>query len=144
MLVIRAMKKSDLPLLLEWRNANRNAFFDDREITPEEHEKWYQSRKECDDYMFIIHNGDTTIGCIGIRLLNGAWDIYNVIRGSEFGEGFMGIALRNIINFAERTHDCPVKAKVKRGNRAIDWYLKNGFVIDYEQPDHIGIRFERR
>ena len=81
--------------------------------------------------MFMVMLGDQAIGCIGIRLRGGIWDVYNVIRGvsSIKSAGFMSLALNMIIKFAQGVRSISIQCHAVAGNSAISWYFKNGFEV---------------
>ena len=79
--------------------------------------------------MFMVMLGDQAIGCIGIRLRGGIWDVYNVIRvvSSIKSAGFMSLAFNLIINFAQGVQAISIQCQVVAKNPAILWYFRNGF-----------------
>lgn len=137
---IRLINEHDLPTLRKWKNDHRNFFFFKGEISPEQQAEWFRGyRTRPDDYMFMVLFGDTEIGCMGIRLIDGKWDWYNCILGlKEYGKmGLMGKALKEMIALAVNLKPVPVTSKILINNDPIlNLHLRNGFIIESEQPDH--------
>jgi RimJ/RimL family protein N-acetyltransferase len=81
---------------------------------------------------------------MGIRVLESAWDVYNVILGlpDHGGKGLMGKSLQTMLRFALSLHAMPITLEVLRNNPAVAWYQKNGFVITSEQRDHYCMLFD--
>lgn len=113
-----------------WKNCNRKYFFNQNVIELEQQLAWFESflgRK--DDYMFMVRNGETLVGCMGIRLLSEGWDLYNLMLGNEQsrGKGLMSRALRLMLAFAAKRSPQPIQLRVLKSNPAATWYDKNGF-----------------
>jgi hypothetical protein len=118
--------------LREWRNAHSHRFHHQMPITVEGQRQWFEAYlSRPDDYLFMVMEGMDPIGCLGIRFIEGAWDVYNVLRGrsSTSSVGFMSQALAMMIEFALRLRAVPVKVEVLADNPALSWYLRNGFVM---------------
>ena len=101
-------------------------------ISQEDQTKWYKlfkSRKN--DYMFVIINNNSLVGCMGIRLINDEWDVYNVILGNlkYSKKGIMSIAFFKMIEFALSLKKTKISLKVLKNNPAIIWYKKQNFEI---------------
>jgi len=139
-LEICAIGPSDLENLRVWKNAHRQFFFHRQEIQPVQQQEWYAGyMQRPNDYMFIVKQGGQAIGCMGIRLLEDGWDVYNVILGiADFaGRGLMGRALQLILKFARDRRHRLISLKVLKKNPAIGWYKKNGFRITADDGDHL-------
>jgi RimJ/RimL family protein N-acetyltransferase len=138
--MIREIDDKDLSLLRLWKNTHKEAFFHKEDISEEEQIAWfklYQDRH--DDYMFMVMEESTCIGCMGIRLIDEigktpVWDIYNVILGvPEYGgKGYMSQALSFMIQRALCKCLAPVTARVINGNHAENWYRNNGFGVTFK------------
>ena len=76
----------------------------------------YLTRDE--DHLFMVLVKALPTGCIGIRLLDDHWDLYNVIRGVHrlHSRGCMGTALHHVIEFALQRKAIPVQLKVLAKN----------------------------
>jgi RimJ/RimL family protein N-acetyltransferase len=140
---LRAATFADLGHLREWKNAQRQFFFHQDLISAEQQLQWFDSFvQRPSDYMLMVEQGGTTIGCMGIRLLDTEWDIYNVILGdSAYGkQGHMGSAFAAMLDMARQQRDLPITLKVLKHNPAVCWYLKNGFNTAFEAEDYFGLR----
>lgn len=132
--LIRPVNKNDLEYLRIWKNKYKKYFFFQKNISPEEQLKWYEGYLQREnDYMFAVMAPENSIvGCMGIRLnmADQYWDIYNVMRGSvpPQGLGLMSKGLREMINFALHKQNILIQLVVVKGNPAIQWYKKNGFL----------------
>ena len=129
---IKPINKSHLSKLRLWKNQNKNNFFHKDLITQEDQTKWYKlfkSRKN--DYMFVITNNNSLVGCMGIRLINDEWDVYNVILGNlkYSKKGIMSIAFLKMIEYALSLKKTKISLKVLKKNPAIIWYKKQNFEI---------------
>ena len=129
---VKPINKSHLSKLGLWKNQNKNYFFHKDLITQEDQTKWYKlfkSRKN--DYMFVIINNNSLVGCMGIRLINDEWDVYNVILGNlkYSKKGIMSIAFFKMIEFALSLKKTKISLKVLKNNPAIIWYKKQNFEI---------------
>jgi ribosomal protein S18 acetylase RimI-like enzyme len=130
--------------LREWKNGHRDAFFHTAVITPEGQRQWFQGyRARPEDFLFLVMERDRPVGCMGVRLLDAEWDVYNVIRGASTASsrGFMGLGLRMLVAFARDRRDLPVQAVVLANNPAVDWYLRQGFRIVGRRPDSVVMRW---
>ena len=100
---IMQINKSHLSKLRLWKNQNKNYFFHKDLITQENQTEWYKLfKRRKNDYMFVIINNNSLVGCMGIRLINDEWDVYNVILGNlkYSKKGIMSIAFFKMIEFA--------------------------------------------
>ena len=145
-LTLRAADWNDQDSLRNWKNNYRQFFFSKAVILPEQQMEWfrgYGARER--DYMFMVEVGGRAIGCMGVRLLENAWDVYNVILGEPAagGKGHMSRALRLMLAFAYCRRSCAVQLKVLRSNPAAEWYERNGFRVVAEGDDHLLMRHER-
>jgi ribosomal protein S18 acetylase RimI-like enzyme len=143
--VLRAANRLDLLNLRNWKNAQRAFFFHTEEITEGQQQAWfdtYQSRPQ--DYMLIVDVNGRAIGCMGIRLLEAEWDVYNVIVGDAIyaKKGYMGKAFQAMLAFAASQTLRPITLKVLKHNPAVSWYQKQGFEITAEQLDHFQMSFK--
>ena len=142
---LRLINVDDLFNLRQWKNNHREAFFFKGEISFEQQEKWLDEyQKRHDDYMFIVLADDIEIGCMGIRLIDNIWDIYNVILGlQEYGgRGLMSRALGKLIYFAISIKPVTIVCKTLKNNFAVNWYKKNRFVIISEEENHYNMLYQ--
>jgi RimJ/RimL family protein N-acetyltransferase len=138
-LTLRAVTDVDLENLRQWKNEQREFFFHKDEITPEQQRNWYaafQGRPY--DFMFMTALDGQTFGCMGIRWLENAWDIYNVIlaRPELGGRGHMSKAFKTMLAYALALKRSPITLQVLKHNPAVRWYLNKEFVITSEYDDH--------
>lgn len=144
-LMLRAAAAADLEDLRQWKNDQREFFFYKNEISLDQQKIWYaafQSRPL--DLMFMTILDGQSFGCMGIRWLDNAWDIYNVILGRpEFGgRGLMSQAFKTMLAHALSVKRSPIALQVLKHNPAVKWYLKNQFVITAERDDHYAMLFK--
>src|SRR5262245_6487589 len=94
--------------------------------------------------MFVVENAGERVGCMGFRMLDGAADVYNVIRGegTSVPGGFMSHAFRLLCTFARATFSCAVVARVLKSNPAVGWYEKNLFAVVAEEEMHYLMRLD--
>lgn len=144
-LILKAANENNLENLRQWKNEQRKFFFHKDMITPEQQRAWftqYQVRNH--DYMFIVDLNGIAIGCMGIRLLDEEWDIYNVILGlPHYGKkGYMGKVFKTMLAYAQSISNCPITLQVLKANPAVEWYKKKGFVVAAEQADHYSMVYQ--
>lgn len=142
---LRSAAEADLEDLRLWKNDQREYFFHKSEITPEQQRSWFTSFQDRPyDFMFMVECEDQSIGCMGIRLIDDGWDIYNVILGrQEFGrQGLMGKAFKSMLAFAVSIKDAPITLKVLKHNPAVEWYLRGGFVVTSTHDDHFYMTYQ--
>ncbi len=140
---LRGVNCGDQDVLRTWRNAHGHRFFHCRPITPESQQSWFDGYlRRPDDFLFMVMAAERAVGCIGIRLREAEWDLYNVIRGvhSAGSSGFMSHALAAVMAFARQRCPAPIRADVLTGNPALSWYLRNGFVIVGENVQSVTLR----
>ncbi len=144
-LCLRSANAADLENLRNWKNSQHRFFFNQDLINPEQQQLWFSHfAQRPHDYMLMVCIQSTAIGCMGIRLLNSEWDIYNVILGdATYGrKGHMGRALSTMIDMTLQQSNLPITLKVLKNNPAVGWYLKNGFVSLFEADDHYGLSYQ--
>ena len=143
---LRMIGIGDIEDLREWKNANKNSFFSQQDITSEQQGAWYAKfREREDDFMFVVEQMVDErwekIGCMGFRLLldEDCVDGYNIIRSRKVGESSfsMSDAFRTMLAYADSQHpDMPLRVKVLSGNPAVAWYERNGFATIDERDDY--------
>ena len=116
---VRKIVPEDQETLRTWRHAHSQRFFDREKISPAQQRQrftHYLTRDE--DHLFMVLVNALPTGCIGIRLLDDHWDLYNVIRGVHrlHSRGCMGTALHHVIEFALQRKAIPVQLKVLAKN----------------------------
>lgn len=144
-LILRTALSDDLPNLREWKNANSSYFFHKDEISPAQQQAWFHSyQQRPEDFMFMLFVDDIAIGCMGIRQLPEAWDVYNVILGvaNYGGQGLMSTAFQEMLGFAATHSPLPITLQVLKHNPALTWYQKNGFVITTEHQAHFSMVYQ--
>jgi RimJ/RimL family protein N-acetyltransferase len=143
-LVLRAASEDDLENLRQWKNEQKEFFFHKYEITSDQQIHWYKSFLErSHDLLFIVEFEGRAFGCMGIRWLEGYWDVYNVILGvSAFGKkGYMGRAFDALLDYTLSLKNEPITLQVLKHNPAIVWYKKHGFSITKTYDEHLLMTF---
>lgn len=138
-ITLRLIDQSDLTNLMNWKNTNRSFFFYNNKISKHQQKIWYQSYCQRDqDYMFIVNLNELPVGCMGIRYLQGNWDVYNLILGDmNFKkQGIMGKAFKKMLDFAIKNYKTDIVLKVLIHNPAIKWYKEQGFNIVKKNNDY--------
>ncbi len=141
---VRKVVQDDQETLRTWRNAHSQRFFYCEKISPAQQRQWftrYLTRDE--DHLFMVLVKALPTGCVGIRLLDDHWDLYNVIRGvhSLHSRGCMGTALHHVIEFALQRKAMPIRLKVLANNPACAWYKDNRFAVIKTEKDHIIMQY---
>jgi RimJ/RimL family protein N-acetyltransferase len=136
--VLRTIDAGDLEEMRVWKNANKAAFFFKGEISPADQKKWFEGYKNRpDDFMFMVLFEGAKVGCMGYRLLDGAVDCYNIMGApAKRPKGAMAAAMRLMCSHIRAERREEIGCRVVKGNDAVDWYDKCGFIVMGEQPDH--------
>lgn len=145
--IMRSACVDDLESLRRWKNAFRDSFFYKKEISPDQQKVWFcDYEKREDDFMLMIVSDGTPIGCMGIRLIDGAWDAYNIILGDQQHRknGIMGSCFQEMLSFARSLKSVRIALKVLKNNPAVGWYVKQGFDIDSETTDYYEMSYRRK
>ena len=138
-LVLRSAGIADLLNLLQWKNDQKKFFFHQEEITLPQQRQWFESfEKRPTDLMLMIEYEQQVFGCMGIRLQDIHWDVYNVILGlQEFGRrGLMGLAFGAMLEHAFSLDPLPISLQVLQNNPAVKWYQRQGFEISEIHESH--------
>ena len=142
---LREAVEDDQETLLAWKNAHSHRFFHHEKISPAQQRRWFNNfLTRAEDHLFMVLIETLPIGCIGIRLLDDHWDLYNVIRGVHrlHSRGCMGTALHHVIEFAIQRKAMPVQLKVLANNPACDWYKDNQFSVIKTEKDYIVMQYQ--
>ena len=111
---VRRIERDDLPLVRRLRNDNRHWFFDDREISQEEHEAWYASLAERGVDFFVLEEDGRVIGTISVSERHDGREVGNLTLDEDYrGRGLMTEAVRQVCSGPG-----PYFARVKHGNGA--------------------------
>lgn len=137
-MILQSITESDIENLRIWKNKHRASFFYKNLISPDQQVLWYQNYiTRQDDYMFVVKDLEqTSIGCLGFRLINDKIDLYNIIRGKKNTEKiFMQDAMHIMLNFITQRYHQSILCDVLKDNPAVNWYQKCGFAI-LEENDY--------
>lgn len=135
----------DNEFLVMLKNKNKQFFFYQKEISLAEQRNWFQGYLVREnDYMFVILVKEQYAGCMGIRLADNGWDIYNVMLGDITlkGSGVMSLAFQKMLTFACEKKKVFCSLKVLKINPAIQWYKKQGFKIVEEFDVYLIMKYE--
>jgi len=138
------LDETNFHLLMEWKNRNKEFFFNKRDISMKQHIEWFDNfKKDENNLMFLIKYDSEYIGSIGARIIDSKWDIFNVMNINSFnkGMGIMSFSLHEIIKKIRLLKRLPVTAKVLNTNKNLNWYLKNNFIISDEFPKFFLIKY---
>lgn len=138
-LSMRLLQDSDNEFIRNLKNEQREFFFYKAEISTVQQLNWFTAYKSRDDdYMFVILAGTEYVGCMGIRLLDDHWDIYNVMVGNDVlkGRGIMSACFQKMLQFASVKKPAKITLKVLKNNPAVTWYVKQGLEITVEKEDY--------
>lgn len=144
MILRPAATAADAEMLRTWKNTHRSSFFDRREIDAAAQEAWFAALLERDDdFMFLVVVDGVEAGSMGVRVLDGVADVYNVNLGREElgGAGYMSAALQRLLEFAVTTFALPVAVVVLKDNPAVRWYERNGFEAVGDRGDAWDMRW---
>jgi ribosomal protein S18 acetylase RimI-like enzyme len=143
---LRAIGEEDLMFLRQWKNQQKQFFFHQQDISPEQQMQWFESFvTRPHDLLFMTVYAGHVFGCMGIRWLDSYWDIYNVILGDDaFGKrGLMGNAFNSLLHYALTLKSAPITLQVLKHNPAVGWYHKHGFKITEEYDNHFSMTYQK-
>jgi len=148
-ITLRLITKDDIETLRIWKNNHKEAFFYQKEITPQTQKKWYRGylgrNLNNEDFMYIVNYKDNDVGCIGYRIIDNQIDIYNVILGDDRFKGKHLIAqvTKQLCQFLRLSYNFDITAKVLINNyKALKWYLDNGWKDISTIDNYILLRYE--
>jgi len=142
-IIFEELNYDNLDLIRVWKNSNKQFFFNQLEIEIQDQLNWFEKFKKIDtNTMLLIKFDDNYIGCIGARIINSNWDIFNVmnINKDYSGKGIMSYSLIKLFQKLRLIRNIPITAKVLKSNKNINWYLKNNFEIINSDNDYFLIR----
>lgn len=121
---LRQPAESDLETIRQLRNANRQCFFYDREVTPEQHVAWFHALPIKPIDFYVIEEAGTVVGTISATRSPNGIEIGNlVLADAARGKGLMRQAVRDLT-----TAPGHYFARVKAGNtQSINVFLATGF-----------------
>jgi ribosomal protein S18 acetylase RimI-like enzyme len=131
-LELRSATAVDLERLRQWKNAQRQFFFHQEEISESQQRQWFDAfMSRPYDLMLLTVFERRVFGCMGIRWQASHWDVYNVILGlPDYGKrGLMGQSFAALLDYAVVLKPGPITLQVLKNNPAISWYQKQGFRI---------------
>lgn len=135
--ITRNLKNYEIELMAKWRAKNQHIFKDPNPITIEGTRKWFLETYTDRRLLFFIKEGLQYIGHLGIYRIDvkdDSLEIDNVIRGRSQNKGIMHLSLATLIKWIYKVLK-PKKiylAVLKENIHAIEFYKKNGFVIEKE------------
>ena len=129
-LSLESVNASHLESLRLWKNAFRHRFFFQEDITPERQATWYAGYlARPDDWIFMIRECGSIVGCVGYRLVDHIADIYNVLRepGLARRSNAHVHAVDLLCNHIAAAHTVPIRGEVLADNPMNRWAAKRGF-----------------
>ena len=129
---LRKATWADGPLLVAWRNADRDLFGDTTPVTLDRHRYWWFQVYEQDplDHLYIVEAGGAPAGTIGVRVGDRP-EIQRVLLGDKAlaRTGVMTAALELLLDLLTDAYGRPsCWLRVKTTNApAIRFYERNGF-----------------
>lgn len=129
-LSLRLIDETHIESLRIWKNKSASSFFNTSTISRQQQTRWYSNYTNSSfNFMFVCKHTSVCFGCMGIRLIDKIWDVYNVILGlDDYGSrGYMSLCLHEMISSVLQLHNAPVQLSVLSANPAVRWYQKNNF-----------------
>ncbi len=149
---LRLATVDDRETLRVWKNANKQFFFLQDDITPEQQVKWFEGyllRPDDHQYLIVetVAGEPITVGVLACRLLEGQVDIYNVMRGrrTEANLANMGEAMGVLCGaIGARYPGLPITCKVLDQNPAVAWYERLGFIRQGHADGYFLLRYTEK
>lgn len=142
---LRVMEKSDLKMVLSWRNSPRvrNAMYTDRIITLREHDEWFKQclqKESIRNYVFCLNKlpvGVVNITNIDILNSSCSWSIYIGDTSVPKGTGYlMGRTAIKYI-FEELRLDKVIVEVLEKNKVSLKFHEKLGFFVTKVLEDYI-------
>ena len=148
---LETIDRRHLDLLRTLKNAHRRRFFFQDEISEAAQQQWYDGYCERpDDWMLIVRGRQIDTGCIGYRLRDDAFDLYNVLR-DERGPTHvrtMSAGLDILCSYLSAVSTAPIRGRVLADNPVVRWSKGRGFAaVATGTQDHLSyvvLEFDRR
>ncbi|HYB95511.1 MAG TPA: GNAT family N-acetyltransferase [Vicinamibacterales bacterium] len=87
---LRALTTDDLEAVRRLRNDNRHAFFDDREISADDHRRWFERLSDRPITFYVLEEDSRVVGTISVTQTPHGREIGNLVLDREFrGRGLM-------------------------------------------------------
>jgi RimJ/RimL family protein N-acetyltransferase len=129
-IALRPLTEADLLLTLVWRNASREAFFHNAELTMAQHEAWFAKYLSGTDTMLIVEHDGVAIGQLGVSNHDGASiELGQVLMAPEQRRrGYMREAIALLLDWLKTQGITRVIVNLKPENTAATaLYLAVGF-----------------
>jgi len=133
---LREAIEKDLQKIFEWRNNPeiRKNSFNQEEIKPEEHNRYWSERLAKNDaYSFIVVSDGEDVGLVRLDKEGDAYEVHIMIAPGKQGKGFGTAAIEKIKETAAKLGIKKLVARVKGGNIVSEKiFRENGFVKEGE------------
>jgi len=94
---LRPLTADDLETVRQLRNANRHAFFDDREISAEDQRRWFQRLPGRPVRFMVIELDQRVVGTISVAETSAGKEIGNLVLDPRYrGRGIMRRAVEQL------------------------------------------------
>lgn len=94
---LRLLTADDLETVRQLRNANRHAFFDDRETSVEDQRRWFERLAQRPVRFMVIELDERVIGTISVAETSAGTEIGNLILDPQYrGRGIMRRAIEQL------------------------------------------------
>lgn len=133
------LTKQNGAILRDWRNQNRQYFFDQSYISKGKHERWLDSvLHDSAQYIYLINHDGIDIGCVGISFVENPPEITRVLLGNKAyeGMGVMSLALLQLLH-THNVRKCFLEV-LADNKHAIKFYQHNGFKYVSKTKNHYG------
>ena len=137
MLNFRHAEKADSQLIYEWNTdeLTRANSFNSEFFSFESHDKWFASKLNNPDYVFLIFldKNNDPVGLVRFDKLNGAWYIGITVAKSARGKGYASRMITLATEFHYRKYKQAIFAQIKNNNIAsLKVFKKAGYRFDKE------------
>lgn len=132
-ITLREIEKSDLEMLRLWRNANKEFFFTQTEITPEKQKDWYKNHylNNPNDTIYMVSYRGKPVGTLAMIKQGDDYEIGRVMLGEkEYARhGVMGAATEKLLDKYKTSGDTQrvFLEVIKTNIPAIKFYELHGF-----------------
>lgn len=94
---LRRLERPDLETIRRLRNRDRHLFFDDREVSPDAQERWFESLPRKPVAFFVIEEDGQVVGTISVTTTAEGKEIGNLLLDMAYrGRGLMRRAVEQL------------------------------------------------
>jgi RimJ/RimL family protein N-acetyltransferase len=128
---LKQIEACDTPWIVHWRNANKEWFPAQPDLTATSHRRWFDETYQCDpsQNVYIVMLNGVGIGMVGMTIKDGKGELERMVLGEkQFARGgYMRTAMRMLMDAYGLEHYW--LRVMPHNDRTIAFHKKNGFTV---------------